>query len=41
MVDDNGSDVEYDYIDDFLVESQDDNKIPGVPEESPDGPTGV
>ena len=41
VVDDNGSDVEYDYIDDFLVESQDDNEIPGVPEESPDEPTGV
>jgi hypothetical protein len=41
VVDDDGSDVEYDYIDDFLVESQDDNEIPGVPEESPDEPTGV
>jgi len=41
VVDDNGSDIEYDYIDDFLVESQDDNEIPGVPEESPDEPTGV
>jgi len=39
--DDNGLDEEYDYIDDFLVESQDDNEIPGVPEESPDEPTGV
>jgi hypothetical protein len=41
VVDDDGSDVEYDYIDDFLVESQNDNEIPGVPEESPDEPTGV
>jgi hypothetical protein len=41
VVDDVGSDVEYDYIDDFIVESQDDNEIPGVPEESPDEPTGV
>ncbi len=41
MEDDNGLDEEYDYNDDFLVESQDDNKIPGVPEESPDEPTGV
>jgi len=41
VVDDNGLDVEYDYIDDFIVESQDDNGIPGVPEESPDEPTGV
>jgi hypothetical protein len=41
VVDDDGSDVEYDYIDDFLVESQDDNEIPGVAEESPDEPTGV
>jgi len=41
VVDDNGSDVEYVYIDDFLVESQDDNEIPGVPAESPDEPTGV
>ena len=39
--DDNGLDEEYDYIDDFLVESQDDNEIPGVSEESPDEPTGV
>ena len=41
VVDDDGSDVEYDYIDDFFVESQDNNEIPGVPEESPDEPTGV
>ena len=40
VVDDDGN-FEYDYIDDFLVESQDDNEIPGVPEESPDEPTGV
>jgi len=41
VVDDDGSDVEYDYTDDFLVESQDDNEIPGVPEESPNESTGV
>ena len=38
VVDDDGSDVEYDYIDDFLVELQDDNEITGV---SPDESTGV
>jgi hypothetical protein len=41
VVDDDGSDVEYDFIDDFLVQLQDDNNIPGVHEESPDEPTGV
>jgi len=39
--DDIGLDEEYDYINDFLVESQDDNEIPGVPAESPAEPTGV
>jgi len=41
VADHDGSDVLYDYIDDFLVESQDDNDFPGVTEEPPDEPTGV
>ncbi len=43
VVDDDGSVVVYDYVGDVLpvVESQDDNEIPGVPEESPVEPTGV
>jgi len=38
VVDDDGSDVEYDYIDDFRVESQDDKEIPGVPDDSRTSP---
>jgi hypothetical protein len=43
VVNDDGSVVVFDYVDDVLpvVESQDDNEIPGVPEESPGKPTGV
>ncbi len=41
VVDDDGSDVVYGYIDDFLVKLQNDNDTPGVPEESPVEPTGV
>ena len=43
VVDDDGSVVVFDYVDVVLpvVESQDDNEIPGVPEESPVKPTGV
>jgi hypothetical protein len=43
VVDDDGSVLVYDYVDDVLpvVESQDDNEIPGVTEESPVKPTGV